>query len=184
LATIEHPVSSPIKPEIEDPNYRTFEQQNMHPANSSSNARHNNFESDGRSLFGSIRSQFSRLISPSDHRKNHDRARQNETDEHHESDSSGAVLFPAYAQTTIFDPSINVNPLVLSGDSQSYNQSRQVATKKGENRDDVSKHIFYIVNSQMRLKLNAKNEVCLVVTFPRLATELLVAFNAPMDYCT
>jgi len=173
-----------MKPQIEEPNYQAFEQQNMHPANSSSNAHHNNSESDGRSLLGSFRSQLFRLTSPSDHRKSHDRARQNEMDDHHESDSSGAVSSPAYAQTTIFDPSINLNPLVVSGDSQSYDQSRQVATKKGENRDDVSKHIFYIINSQMRLKLYAKNEVCLVILFPRLVTELPLAPNAPMDYCT
>jgi len=173
-----------MKPEFEEPDYQAFEQQNMHPANSLSNAHHNYSESDGRSLLGSFRSQFSRLASPSDHRKNHSRARQNETDDHHESDSSGAVLSPVYAQTTIFDPSINLNPLVLSGDSQSYNQSRQVAIKKGKNRDDVSKHTFYIINSQMRLKLYAKTEVCLVIFFPRLATELLLAPNAPMDYCT
>jgi len=170
-----------MKPEIEEPDYRAFEQ---HPANSSSNAHYNNSESDGRSLLGSLRSQISRIISPSDHRKNHDRARQNETDDHHGSDTSGAVSFPTYAQTTVFDPSINLNPLVLSGDSQSYNQSRQVAIKKGKNRDDVSKHTFYIINSQMKLKLYAKNEVCLAILFPRLATELLLAPNAPMDYCT
>ena len=63
-------------------------------------------------------------------------------DDHHEFHSSGVVSSPAYAQTTTFDPSINLNPLLPLGDLQSYNQSRQVAIKKGKNCDSVSKHTF------------------------------------------
>jgi len=58
----------------------------------------------------------------------------------------------------MLDPSTNANP--LSGDSEHPNETQPVNYQKRKKRSvDVSKHTFYIVNAQMRLKLFARNEV-------------------------
>ncbi len=65
------------------------------------------------------------------------------------SSSSGAELTRQI--TPMLDPSTNTNPLLDPHD-------KNAGTDKSR-RGDVSKHTFYISNSQMRLKLFAKNEV-------------------------
>jgi phospholipase D1/2 len=58
----------------------------------------------------------------------------------------------------MLDPSTNAN--CLSGDPEHPTESQPLDDKKGKKRStDVSKHTFYIVNAQMRLKLFARNEV-------------------------
>lgn len=57
------------------------------------------------------------------------------------------------APTPILDPSTHTNPLL----SPQEDRDLPHPSRKGS-QDDVSKHTFYIENSQMRLKINAKNE--------------------------
>jgi phospholipase D1/2 len=56
----------------------------------------------------------------------------------------------------MLDPSINVNPLVDKEQGIKVGHGHGGKEKK---TGDVSKHTFYIENSQTRLKLYAKNEV-------------------------
>ena len=67
--------------------------------------------------------------------------------------SEGAEL--ARQITPILDPSTNTNPL-YGQDDHADPTANQAKKKK---RTDVSKHTFYVENSQMRLKLFARNEV-------------------------
>jgi phospholipase D1/2 len=54
----------------------------------------------------------------------------------------------------MLDPSTNTNPLL----DPEENQDHPDPSKKRKSRDEMSKHTFYIQNSQMKLKINAKNE--------------------------
>ena len=67
--------------------------------------------------------------------------------------SEGAEL--ARQITPILDPSTNTNPLYGADDHGERDASGEARKK----RMDVSKHTFYVENSQMRLKLFARNEV-------------------------
>ena len=58
------------------------------------------------------------------------------------------------APTPMLDPSTNTNPLL----DPEENHDRPDPSKKRKSRDEMSKHTFYIANSQMKLKINAKNE--------------------------
>lgn len=51
----------------------------------------------------------------------------------------------------MLDPSTNVNPLDTTKEHQDGMRLSEAT--------DVSKHVFYVTNSQLRLKLFAKNEV-------------------------
>lgn len=59
--------------------------------------------------------------------------------------------------TPILDPSTNTNPLL--GPDEHNEKNPSAAKDKKKRGGDVSKHTFYIENSQMRLKLFARNEV-------------------------
>ncbi|KAG2151353.1 phospholipase D [Suillus clintonianus] len=75
--------------------------------------------------------------------------------------SSGSSVSSRPA-TPMLDPSTHVNP--LKGSSAVEGRETQAETNEQEKRkrkkrsDDVSKHTFYVENSQMRLKLFARNE--------------------------
>jgi len=56
-------------------------------------------------------------------------------------------------QTPMLDPSTNTNPLLDQDENPDYPD-----TSKKRDRDEVSKHTFYIENGQMKLKISAKNE--------------------------
>lgn len=58
------------------------------------------------------------------------------------------------APTPMLDPSTNTNPLL----EPEENQVHPDPSKKRKSRDEMSKHTFYVQNSQMKLKINAKNE--------------------------
>jgi phospholipase D1/2 len=62
----------------------------------------------------------------------------------------------------MLDPSTHTNPLepAVNGQGQQAEEKKPKQGSKTPVLSDVSKHTFYIVNSQMRLKLSAKNEVC------------------------
>ena len=65
------------------------------------------------------------------------------------------------APTPMLDPSTNTNPLELPDDmnNRRTRAGEEDQKKKKKRTGDVSKHTFYIENSQMRLKLFARNEV-------------------------
>ena len=90
--------------------------------------------------------------------------------------SEGAEL--ARQITPILDPSTNTNPLLDQNERNNPNDK-----KKKKRRADVSKHTFYIENSQMRLKLFARNEVNLlpVRLQSALSTESYTAPDASVD---
>ena len=66
---------------------------------------------------------------------------------------STVSLHSERAPTPILDPSTHTNPLL----SPHEDRDPPHPSRKGS-QDDVSKHTFYIENSQMKLKINAKNE--------------------------
>ncbi|KZP31489.1 phospholipase D [Athelia psychrophila] len=68
---------------------------------------------------------------------------------------------PEPLPTPMLDPSTNINPLEVPNDMtrmRSHVGGEDDKKKKKKRTGDVSKHTFYIENSQMRLKLFARNE--------------------------
>ena len=64
---------------------------------------------------------------------------------------------PSALPTTMLDPSTHVNPLVKKAHSVDNDHNDR---NKGKGPTaDLSRHTFYIVNSQMELKLRARSEV-------------------------
>lgn len=76
--------------------------------------------------------------------------------------SSGSSAASSRPATPMLDPSTHVNPLTSSGPAEGRETegetNEQDKRKKKKRSDDVSKHTFYVQNSQMRLKLWARNE--------------------------
>ncbi|KAG2155884.1 phospholipase D [Suillus bovinus] len=76
--------------------------------------------------------------------------------------SSGSSAVSSRPATPMLDPSTHVNPLTSSGPAEGRERQgetdEQDKRKKKKRSDDVSKHTFYVENSQMRLKLWARNE--------------------------
>jgi phospholipase D1/2 len=69
--------------------------------------------------------------------------------------SSVVSSAPSRVPTVMLDPSTNKNPL-----QQVYDEhGEDVNTTQKKVPKDVSKHTFYVFNSQMKLKMSAKNEV-------------------------
>ena len=69
-------------------------------------------------------------------------------------DTVSTISLPSdRAQTPILDPSTNTNPLLEPDEQQDHSHA-----SKEKSQDDVSKHTFYIKNSQMKLKISARNE--------------------------
>ncbi|KAH6912810.1 hypothetical protein BKA70DRAFT_1370288 [Coprinopsis sp. MPI-PUGE-AT-0042] len=105
-------------------------------------------------------------------------ARRSARGEH--SDTSSDDEIPRGAMTPLVDPSIHPNPAFLlskppamngnkEGDgneagatldgNNNFQEASQSVVKKQEHQNkDVSRHTFYIVNSQMRLKIHARSE--------------------------
>lgn len=78
--------------------------------------------------------------------------------------SSSSSSSPSRPVTPMLDPSTNTNPLLGPEDHDEYkhgehDQPNGRKRKSRLNANEVSKHTFYVENSQMRLKLYAKNEV-------------------------
>ncbi|TFY61284.1 hypothetical protein EVJ58_g4602 [Rhodofomes roseus] len=89
------------------------------------------------------------------------------TDPGHHRPSLSATSFSSSSSssrpvTPMLDPSTNTNPLLGPEDHDEFKHDEQETnSKKRKSRsraNEVSKHTFYIENSQMRLKLFAKNE--------------------------
>lgn len=71
------------------------------------------------------------------------------------SSTESTVSLPSErAPTPLLDPSTNTNPLL----DPEENHDHPDPLKKRKSGDEMSKHTFYIENSQMKLKINAKNE--------------------------
>nr|GAT50596.1 phospholipase D [Mycena chlorophos] len=106
---------------------------------------------DARSVMGSIRSSISRLVHPKRHR--------NPTVDDASSISSASSNSSISSQPAMLDPSTNPNPLADEPEQNNVERNWHPSEKrKKKNTGDESKHTFYIVNSQLRLKLFARNE--------------------------
>jgi phospholipase D1/2 len=122
---------------------------------------------DKLSLMGTVRSGLSQLFHIGIH---HEHQTENgEIDDAHDPDegsqesggSSHSSSASSRPPTPMIDPSTNTDPL-LGGDEQpeqSDLKGRNVIANNQKQKSDVSKHTFYIENSQTRLKLFARNEV-------------------------
>ncbi|KAJ7696033.1 phospholipase D [Mycena rosella] len=118
-----------------------------------SNTLHPAADNDNRSVLGSIRGSFSKLL----HRRNGNGTGMD--DDHSSSSGSSASSIVSQHSAPMLDPSTNVNPLSGTADQPDADRNWHPDEKKKKKRvDDVSKHTFYIVNSQMRLKLFARNQ--------------------------
>ncbi|KAJ3730986.1 phospholipase D [Lentinula guzmanii] len=126
-----------------------------------------NTDTEHMSLMGSIRGRFSQAF----HLGNHARARTTSNvgrQENHDDDassSSSRSSISSRATTPMLDPSTHVNPLQIADDNpaEDGNTGEQHPwsnnkKKKKANVNEVSKHTFFIANSQMRLKLFARNQ--------------------------
>ncbi|KAF9483435.1 hypothetical protein BDN70DRAFT_990448, partial [Pholiota conissans] len=88
----------------------------------------------------------------------------NDADADDETSSAASSRHSSRPATPMLDPSTNANPLVdgAEGEKGEGGQEKGKEDVKGKVskkvEGDVSKHTFYVVNSQMRLKLIAKNE--------------------------
>jgi phospholipase D1/2 len=120
---------------------------------------------DRKARLGSIRSRLSHMLHP---HPDSGRACTSDTHddghEHHvRSDTEADSLDPdSRPPTPMLDPSTNTNPLNEDA-AHAPHPSQEGAQKKKRASGDVSKHTFYIENSQMRLKLYARSEVCVIV---------------------
>ena len=125
---------------------------------------------DNRSHAGSFTSRISRVFSrrrDSMHTANGSRAgkgRPSHTSEATMSDdtanSETEEEIPSRPVTPMLDPSTNTNPLEAPDEPEKKGkQGDGHGHKKRKTTGDVSKHTFYVENSQMKLKVYAKNEV-------------------------
>jgi phospholipase D1/2 len=117
-----------------------------------------------KSLFGSIRSRVSHIFHS--HEASHagpSNITDNEREQHVKSDTEADSLDPdSRPPTPLLDPSTNTDPLNgAATDSPRPQEEGSQKKKKRRTAGEVSKHTFYIENSQMRLKLYARNEVCI-----------------------
>lgn len=115
------------------------------------------------SVMGTIKSRVSRILhigGRHGHNANGDAAHDSDGRSSHSS-SNASSASSSRPPTPLLDPSTNTNPLT-SGEDRQEEQDRawDSSKKKGKRTADVSKHTFFISNSQMKLKLFAKNEVC------------------------
>ncbi|KAG7443153.1 phospholipase D [Guyanagaster necrorhizus] len=114
-------------------------------------------ETEHRSLMGSIKGRFSRAL-----RLNHStHFHSDHGEEAQDGSSSSSSSVASHAPTPLLDPSTNTNPLSGGVDNQDIVDGepwKAEKKKKKKIQTDVSKHTFYISNSQMRLRLYARNE--------------------------
>jgi len=96
------------------------------------------------------------------------------------SSSSSSSSSDGSGHDMMLDPSTNANP--LHGPDEPGDRWHPDIKKK---RKDVSKHTFFISNSQIRLKLFARNQVCsFAIRFIQSAVTQFAEANAAMDYCS
>ncbi|KAG8214440.1 phospholipase D [Butyriboletus roseoflavus] len=102
----------------------------------------------------------------------------------HDSASSGSSVASNLSPPPMLDPSTHVQPLQISeprksGQEQNQQQDQTLSEteqrKRKKRSQDVSKHTFYVENSQMRLKLFARNE--------RQMLQWITALEKAADIC-
>ncbi|KAG5646537.1 hypothetical protein DXG03_003304 [Asterophora parasitica] len=108
-------------------------------------------EADRRSVIESITTCVSNIFHHGDGHRRPATVNGNDADneQDHESFNSSTASIASQAPPAMLDPSTNVNPIIGGSDP---------ADEKNR-AEDVSKHTFYVINAQMRLKLFARNEV-------------------------
>ncbi|KAJ7163385.1 phospholipase D [Mycena filopes] len=135
----------------------------LHPASEDEEGKpptnrhlHPPVDNDARSTMGSIRGSISNLLHPS---RRHANGTTRGDDRSSTSSGSSASSVISDAPPPMLDPSTNVNPLAEGPAEADADRHWHPDEKKKKKRvEDVSKHTFYIVNSQMRLKLFARNQ--------------------------
>jgi len=156
-------------------------------------------DGDHKSIVGSMKARMSKIFhldAAHSSRKSGERARSDGHLSDSSSNSSASVgsSMPSRPPTPMLDPSTNTNPLQDHDDGrdqqhgynergeEKMNQGRKMAhAAKKRAAGDVSKHTFYVVNSQMRLKLIARNEVYFLLF--RSYDILLILFSSFSGRC-
>lgn len=142
-------------------------------------------ENDAMSRFGtikkSLRRTFTRKRKPrlmiNGHAAGHaDDDDSSSSDSSSDSDSDSDHHPP----TPLLDPSTNTNPLQGTSNEDQEEGGKAWQAEKKKRGDDVSKHTFFIQNSQMRLKLYAKNQVCGFTIFRYASQSLTFVFQRQM----
>jgi phospholipase D1/2 len=116
---------------------------------------------DGRSMFGSIKQAFSRMSRKSIGERSdaHPGWRSSDDRTSHASGDDSSDESSLHRPTTpLLDPSTGTNPLE-TGVEPPRGGVDAYARKGKKPSGEMSKHTFYIVNTQMRLKLFARSEV-------------------------
>uniref|UniRef100_A0A8H7XQ51 Phospholipase n=1 Tax=Psilocybe cubensis TaxID=181762 RepID=A0A8H7XQ51_PSICU len=125
-------------------------------------------DTERKSIMSSIKSHVSKIfhsdnLSANGHTNGHANRQSGDTDDDR-SVSSGSVGSSDHSRppTPMLDPSTNTNPLQGADDGHDQGDAdgavKKIKSGAKKVSGDVSKHIFYVVNSQMRLKLTARNE--------------------------
>ena len=106
------------------------------------------------STIGTVRSTISRILHMG-------RGKRDGHDSDGDSSSSSSSDMPSRPPTPMLDPSTNTNPLAApdeQADGETDGKPNHPSHRTNKDKQ-VSKHTFYIENSQMRLKLFARSEV-------------------------
>lgn len=115
------------------------------------------------SLIGTIKGTVSRIFKTHSSAPIVDDTHQAERASNASSDASSDSSASTRPPTPMLDPSTNRNPLSAAteehhDDFEEHGHPWKVDTNKRRNAKEVSRHTFFISNSQMRLKLSARNE--------------------------
>ncbi|TCD69038.1 Phospholipase D1 [Steccherinum ochraceum] len=117
----------------------------------------------GSTIASSFTSRFSKVF----HRKRdsfqtaNDSTRQSgeqQADSDSDADSAASEDEDSRPETPMLDPSTNTNPLEADDPNEKGPRVKGSEGHRRKSSSDVSKHTFYIENSQVKLKLFAKNE--------------------------
>jgi len=136
----------------------------LEPTGSTLGRARDSASTERKSLLGSIRSCVSHIFHS--HEASHagpSNITDDEREQHVRSDTEADSLDPdSRPPTPLLDPSTNTDPLNgATANSRRPQEEGFQKKKKRRTAGEVSKHTFYIENSQMRLKLYARNEVCI-----------------------
>lgn len=111
----------------------------------------------------SFKSRFSRVLclghSSNVRSENHEEPHADTQSARGRDSVSSGSSFPSQSlhPPRIVDPSTNQDPLTT--DTEQEVQPENESRKRKKRSQDVSHHTFYVQNSQMRLKLSARNQV-------------------------
>ncbi|KAJ3717102.1 hypothetical protein C8R42DRAFT_678000 [Lentinula raphanica] len=126
-----------------------------------------NTDTEHMSLMGSIKGHFSQAFHLGGRARARTTSNVNQQNQHDDdaSSSSSRSSISSRVTTPMLDPSTHVNPLQRQDDNPGEDENTgeqhpwsNNKKKKKANANEVSKHTFFITNSQMRLKLFARNQ--------------------------